>query len=131
MDYIRKIPLLMGIGAGLLTGIIGYSSGVPNRDNIANILLGMVIFYTAGIFIRSSIKNITEQLAVKLLKKEEEEKARALEKKRQEQMNERESRENAPGSKVDLVADDMTGAGIEDEDFDALPVADYIKRELK
>lgn len=135
MDYIRKIPTLLGVGAALLIGIIGYASGVPNRDNTVNIIMGMAIFYITGIFIRSAIKNIIEQTLVKIKKKEEEEKNRLKLKEEEEKQQSKQESERRKagqiGSKVDLVADDKAGPITGDEDFDALPVADFIKNELK
>lgn len=74
MDYIRKIPLLLGAGAGLIIGLIGLSAGVPNKENMLNMCVGMVIFYMVGILIRSTVKGIAEQAMEMIKKKEEEEK---------------------------------------------------------
>lgn len=128
MDYIRKIPMLMGLGAGLLIGMIGYASKTPNRDNILNMLIGMAVFYTVGIFIRHTIQNIIEATLVKIVRKEEEAKKLEQEKKRELQRKTRED-ERRQASTLDLVADDS--AEPKDEGFDALPVAEFIKKELK
>lgn len=132
MNYLRKIPLLLGIGAALLIGLIGYASGVPNKDNILNILMGMVIFYLVGIFIRSTIKNIIENTIIKILKKQEEDRKHQLDVKREEERKDRDKTiEKTSGKNVDLVADDKTGPDMGDEDFGSLPIADFIKKELK
>lgn len=132
MDYIRKIPLLLGLGAALLIGLIGYTSGIPNKDNMLNVLLGMVIFYLAGIFIRSTIKDIIEQTIMKIIKKKEEDKKHQLDLKKEEDQRERDiARDKAFGRSFDMVADGKAEPGAGDDDFDVLPVADFIKKELK
>ena len=83
MDYIRKIPLLLGTGAGLVIGLIGLSAGVPNKDNMLNMCVGMVVFYIVGILARSTIRAVSEHITAIIRKKEEEEK-REKEKSRME-----------------------------------------------
>ncbi len=128
MDYIRKIPILLGFGSGLLIGFIGYASKIPNNEIISNMFIGMAIFYLVGIVIRNTIKNITEAIMQKIAEREEEAK-RQEEEKKKELEKAQEEEEKKKGSNIDLVADD--DAEQESDDFDVLPVADFIKKELK
>lgn len=128
MDYIRKIPILLGLGSGLLIGFIGYASKIPNNELITNMFIGMAVFYLVGIVIRNTIKNITEAILQKIAEREAEAK-RLEEEKKKELERIQEEEEKKKGSNINLVADD--DAEQEIEDFDALPVAEFLKNELK
>lgn len=124
MDYIRKIPLLMGTGAGLVIGLIGISTGVPNNENVLNMCIGMAIFYAAGMLVRTTVTGIAEQVAA-MLKKETEEKRLEEEQKRKA---EAQDKTQAPvGSSIDFRIGDENP----EEDFEDLPIAEFIRKELK
>jgi|LFRM01.1.fsa_nt_gb divalent metal cation (Fe/Co/Zn/Cd) transporter len=127
MDYIRKIPLLLGAGAGLIIGLIGLSAGVPNKENMLNMCVGMVIFYMVGILIRSTVKGIAEQAMEMIKKKEEEEKRREKEKNRIEDQKEN---EESLGASIDMTVGDESELP-DDDNFDDLPIAEFIKNELE
>lgn len=129
MEFIRKIPLLLGTGAGLIIGLIGLSAGVPNKDNMLNMCVGMVIFYLVGILVRSTVKGIVEQAELMMAKKKEEEKKREKEQMEQEQIEEQKQREEALGHGIDLTVGDDGGPA--DDEFGDLPIAEFIKNELK
>lgn len=125
MEYVRKIPLLLGTGAGLFIGLLGLSTGVPNKDNVLNMCVGMVVFYLVGLLVRSTISQAIEKAEAVIKQREEEQRlAEELEK-----MKEQIKKEDAPGSHIDLtVGDDSVPA---EDDFDALPIAEFIRRELE
>lgn len=128
MDYIRKLPLLMGLTGAILIGLIGYAKKIPNKENMLKMIIIMVIFYIVGLFIRNTITGILEEIKQKALEKEKQE---LEEKKRQEELENENKKEKKRNSIIDLVADDEFNSETNDEDFDALPVADFIKNELK
>jgi hypothetical protein len=39
MDYIRKLPLLMGLTSGIVAGIAGYVQKVSNKENMLKMLI--------------------------------------------------------------------------------------------
>lgn len=126
MDYIGKIPLLLSLAAALLIGSVGHATGVPNRDVLLNMLIGLIIFFIVGILIRNTIKTIMESLLEKTLLKQEEEK-----KQEQERQAEELAKEKEKGQQLDLRADDPLEPIFKDNDFDPLPVAEFIKNELR
>jgi len=87
--------------------------------------VGMVIFYLVGILVRSTVKDTIDKVKAVMRKKEEEKKlAEEL-----ERMKEQIKKEDSPGSRIDLaIGDDSI---LEDDDFEALPIAEFIKRELQ
>jgi len=132
MDYIRKLPLLMALASGIITGLAGYANQIRNKENMTNMFIAMVIFYIVGLLIRGTIIDIIETNR----KKEEE---RILEEKRLAREKEREEKErkmkktagNTSGSILDIAADEDINLGFNDEEFEDLPIADYIKNEIK
>lgn len=126
MDYVRKIPLLLGTGAGLITGLIGLSAGVPNKQNMLNMCVGMVVFYIVGILIRSTIRDISEYV-MELARKKEEEEQKLKKEVSSREAGEKKEEQAAPG--IDLKVGNESGQ--EDEDFEDLRIAEFIKNELK
>lgn len=132
MEYIRKIPLLMGTGAGLIIGLIGIGTGIPNKENMLNMCIGMVLFYIVGIVVRSTVKDIVEKVMTILMmkQKEEEMKKREEEQQRKKERLEQLRKGSSPASTIDLtIGDDsktMDGDGFED-----LPIAEFIRKEMK
>lgn len=126
MDYIGKIPLLLGAGAGLIIGLIGLSAGVPNKENMLNMCVGMVIFYMVGILIRSTVKGIIVQV-MEMIRKKEEEKRREMEKNR---IKDQKEKEESLGSNIDMTVGDESELP-DDDNFDDLPIAEFIKNELE
>ncbi|HHY63560.1 MAG TPA: hypothetical protein GX501_00790 [Clostridiaceae bacterium] len=130
MDYIRKLPLLLALFSAIVTGLAGYANRVGNKENMANMVIVMLVFYIAGLYIRSTIFNIADTIKKKAEEREIEEKKRLAEEKKKAEEEERAKSRSAPESKVDVVVDDNLGTGIGDSDFDELPIAEYIKNEL-
>ncbi len=127
MTYIRKLPLLMALAGAIITGLVGYIHRVNNKENMTNMVITMIIFYVVGLLIRNTISNIVETLNKKAEEREKEEKLRIAEEKKKAQ---EEEKDKNLGKSLDLVADDKFDLGISDDEFDELPVADYIKNEL-
>ena len=133
MDYIRKLPLLMALSSGIITGLAGYANQVGNKENMTNMFIAMVIFYIVGLLIRGTLIDIIETNRKKEEEKKREEKRLAKEKEREEKERERKKKqaaENIPGSILDIAADEDLKPGMNDEEFEALPIADYIMNEL-
>ena len=124
MDYIRKIPLLLGTGAGLVIGLIGLSAGVPNKDNMLNMCVGMVVFYIVGILARSTIRAVSEHITAIIRKKK---KRRNGRRKRAGWKPRKQGR--ASGASIDMTVGDEIG--LEDNDFEDLHIAEFIKNEMK
>lgn len=130
MDYIRKLPLLLALSGAIITGLAGYSLRVDNKENMAKMAITMVIFYVVGLFIRNTVNSISDAIKQKALEREMEEKQRLAEEKKKAEEAERAEKAKKQESTVDLVADDNYGIDIGDEEFNELPVSDYIRNEL-
>ncbi len=128
MDYVRKLPLLMAVASALIVGMGGCAQKVSNKENMLNMLIIMVVFYIAGHFIKYMINGILE---AKRIKDEEilQEQKRIEQEKNYEEMSKRQAGKTK-GLSLDLVADDDLDFESTDEEFNALPVADFIKKEL-
>jgi divalent metal cation (Fe/Co/Zn/Cd) transporter len=129
MDYIRKLPLLLALAAAIIIGLVGHIKQAPNKDNMFNMVVAMAIFYIAGLFTRNTIIGIMESNKRKAEEREKEAK-RIEEEKKREELNEKMAARSNSGQNVDLVADDTMDLNTVEEEFDALPVADFIKSEL-
>ncbi len=129
MNYVRKLPLLIALMSAMIIGLAGRLQRVPDRENMMRMVIVMVIFYSIGLLIRSTVLQIVESFEKKA---EEEEKAKKLleNESQMEEMDISKQVENQNGKILDLAADDDLSFGTDDEDFDALPVADFIKKEL-
>lgn len=136
MDYIRKLPLLMAISSGIITGLVGYTNQVRNNENMTNMLITMVVFYIVGLLIRGTVLDAIETNRIKEEERIEEEKRKAIEEKKREaeekeEKKQKQTTEKASGSTLDIAADEDINLEINEEEFEALPIADYITNELK
>ncbi|MGI6124177.1 MAG: hypothetical protein ACOYIG_08315 [Acetivibrionales bacterium] len=129
MDYIRKLPLLMALSGAIITGLMGYTNRVQNNENMINMIITMIIFYIVGLLIRGTAFDIIETNRKKEEEKLAEEKRIAEEKEKEEKELKRKA-EQASGNTLNLVADEDLNLGMSEEEFNDLPVADYIKSEL-
>lgn len=128
MDYIRKLPLLMGLTGAILTGLTGYTHQVHNNKNVSNMIIVMVIFYIIGLMVKNTVMDIMETNQRKAQEREAEEKRLALEKKKEEEALVAEAG-NDSGTAINLVADEELDLEM-GEEFSPLHVADYIEKEL-
>jgi len=125
MDYIRKLPLLLALSGSIITGLLGRSSQLPDKEILTKMTIAMVVFYLAGLLASKTISDVVEAYR----KKEEEKQIEALQDENKETVPENDS--GIAGNKVDLAADEEIKFDDLDDDFDALPVAEFIKKELK
>lgn len=129
MDYIRKLPLLMAVTGGLIVGLAGYAHKVPDKENMIKMLIVMIIFYIVGYWMRDTTISIVDSSKKKAKEKENEIIRFEKEKRKKESDSNREAAKNK-GLTLDLTADGELSFNNDEEDFDALPVADFIKKEL-
>ncbi|NLU51818.1 MAG: hypothetical protein GXX10_03005 [Clostridiaceae bacterium] len=125
MDYIRKLPLLLALSGSIITGLLGRSSQLPDKEILTKMTIAMVVFYLAGLLASKTISDVVEAYR----KKEEEKEKAALQEENKEAVSENDS--GITGKKLDLAADEEIKFDVMEDDFDALPVAEFIKKELK
>ncbi|MBP7175707.1 MAG: hypothetical protein KBA53_05740 [Thermoclostridium sp.] len=117
----QKLPLLLALAAAFLSGLIGFIRNASQKVILTRMVLMMVLFFVIGLFARSTLMNIKDQVAQRKKQEEEEE-----QKKKQELAKKAKEQEMGLGKNIDF------SAGKEDEDdFDPLPVSEFIKKELK
>lgn len=140
MDYIRKLPLLMALASSLIAGLTGYFNRVPDKENVFRMTVVMVLFYITGYMIRNIISDILktkEKITEEEREKEKESKNKSGNESGRKKQAEREQQRKAAksekepseksGRTVDITADDKLDFGAGEDDFEAFPVADFIK----
>ena len=124
MDYIRKLPLLMALASSLIAGLTGYFNRVPDKENVLRMIVVMVLFYITGFMIRNIVSDILETKE-KIIEEEKEKEKESGRKKQTEEEQQRKAAKS--GRAVDITADDELDFGTGEDDFEAFPVADFIK----
>ena len=124
MDYIRKLPLLMALASSLIAGLTGYFNRVPDKENVFRMTVVMVLFYITGYMIRNIISDILKTKE-KITEEEREKEKESGPKKQAEEKQQRKAAKS--GRAVDITADDELDFGTGEDDFEAFPVADFIK----
>ena len=119
----------MALSSGIITGLAGYANQVRNKENMTNMFIAMVIFYIVGLLIRGTLIDAIETNRRKEEERMREEKRLAKEKEREEKA--KQTADKTSGSTLDIAADEDLNLGINDEEFETLPIADYIRNELK
>jgi len=73
MRYLQKLPLLLALAAAFLTGLIGFVSQASQKVILTRMVLMMVVFFVIGLFTRSTLLNIKDQVEQKKNEREAEE----------------------------------------------------------
>jgi divalent metal cation (Fe/Co/Zn/Cd) transporter len=124
MEYVQKLPFLLGAAAAIVVGIISNLKNVSQQDTYLRMAISMIVFFAIGIYIRNTLQKIHDELESKKQEEEnrmldeiEEDKRLAAE---EERMNQ-ELKLKTVGTKIDFKIDDVG------EDFSPLTVNEYIK----
>jgi len=131
MAYIRKLPLLLALSGAIVTGLAGYAHRLSNKENMTNMVIAMVVFYVVGLFVRYTVNDIVETIKRKAEERELEEKKRLAEERKKEEEAQKAAMADNTESILNLVADEKIDLGIDDDEFNELPIAEYIKNELR
>ncbi|MGI6778689.1 MAG: hypothetical protein ACOX7R_12475 [Acetivibrionales bacterium] len=70
MDYIHRLPFVIGLAAAIITGVAGYICNTNEQTLYLRMIVSMVVFYFIGVYIRYSLNKTMEELEQK--KKENE-----------------------------------------------------------
>ncbi|GAE88998.1 hypothetical protein [Acetivibrio straminisolvens] len=65
MDYISKMPFIMGASASIVVGIISYGNGFDLKAICVRMTAGMILFFAIGVFLRRFVTNIYEEVKEK------------------------------------------------------------------
>lgn len=124
MDYIHKLPFLLGGFMAVIVGIASYLAGTANQAVYLRMTIALVAFYIVGGYIKNTVVALKEEL-----RKKEEQKAKeeAAEEARRMFEAQAADMENQPQQhRVNLVADDDY-----DEEFTPMTVSRVIASKLK
>lgn len=99
MDYVHRLPYILGASAAIIIGMASYKSGLDIRTIYVRMSIFMVMFFVVGLYIRGEINKIDIEVKNK---KAEQEALEKNEKKNTEGSDDKES----TGSSIDLKVDD-------------------------
>lgn len=99
MDYVHRLPYILGASAAIIIGMASYKSGLDIRTIYVRMSIFMIVFFVVGLYIRGEINKI--DIEVKNKKAEQE----ALEKHENEKTEGSDGREGNSSS-IDLKVDD-------------------------
>ncbi|MCX8130298.1 MAG: hypothetical protein N3I35_09395 [Clostridia bacterium] len=125
MEYIHKLPFMLGSLMAIIIGLISYKYHVSQQEIYIRIAISMVVFFFIGTYIRNTIMKILDETAKKR-EAEELERQAELEQQMQEQL--KASEENKKTSKLDLKVDDSYDSNsVFGEDFAPLTVKEILR----
>lgn len=130
MDYIRKLPLLMSLTAAFITGAVGHSHKVPNKENTLKMLIVLIVFYIVGYLVRETVLSTLKAVE----QKNEEEKKTAdelMKEKGREKSEQNRKAARDKGKDANAKRDDHVSTNTEEKGFQALQAANIIKEELR
>jgi|LSQX01.3.fsa_nt_gb predicted membrane protein len=86
MDYIHRLPYILGASVTIIVGMASYNSGFESRMIYIRMLVSMLLFFSVGIYARGFIYKISNEINIKKAEREELEKQEKLEKQKQEKL---------------------------------------------
>lgn len=78
MDYVHKLPFILGASMTVIIGLVSNKTGVDSKTIYIRMSVGLVVFFVLGLYIRSSIYKLEEE--VRKRKEEEQKQNEELEK---------------------------------------------------
>jgi len=127
MQYVRRLPLLLALTGGILTGLIGYSQRIPNNENIFKMCIVMFVFYIAGFIMRGTLMSIIEENRRKAAELELEKRMSEARKQKGDNAKTAE-KPNTKGMNLDIAVDDKADFDLKDQNLE--DVANFIRNEL-
>lgn len=70
MEYIQRIPFIVGALTALIVGIISYKTGLSNKDIYIRMTIAMLLFFMIGLYVRNTLISIREEMEKKKLEQE-------------------------------------------------------------
>lgn len=62
MEFIRKLPFIIGALTAVVIGIISFKYGAPKQTIYIRMAVGMLVFYIIGVYARSTLNKIVEEV---------------------------------------------------------------------
>lgn len=117
MEFIHRLPFILGAVMAVIVGIVSFSINTETRDIYIRMSISMVVFFVIGLYAKSIIERIYSELEEK--KKEQE--LREIEEQHRIEQERLKAEEEAKKHKVDIAVGEDYG-----EDFSPLTVNEYI-----
>ncbi len=112
MQYIQRLPFILGALAALAAGALGYIRGVQERNLYIRMAVSMLAFYAVGLLVRSALLSIKKEIDEKeaLEKQNELEKQKELIRQKQKEIEEEGASDEKKfkGKNVDFRVDELT-----------------------
>lgn len=119
------MPVLLGAGAGILTGSASWLSGLSGRECIARMAVASVLFFMVGLFVRGALRQMVQDVRTR---REEAEREAALE----EEKRKREEKQAAAADKTaGTLFDQKAGDDLSVDSLNPGRVADFIRQEMQ
>lgn len=128
MEYIQRLPLILGCLAAITAGIISYASGITNQYIYLRMAVALLVFFIIGVYIRGTVLRIKKEVE----KKREEEEKVQLERIESERIAKKAAEKQKNGThKIDLTVDDSDDSNrISNDDFEPLAASKAIRSKI-
>lgn len=137
MGRIQKLPFILGCSAAIVAGSTSYMAGVDSQGIYIRMAAVMLIFFIIGVYIRSTVISIKEEVLIRKIREQHEEMERQKRQKEQDkaaanaarfnpnlQSIDNEQQTNEQPHKVDLTADNSI------DSFEPLTVSRAIRTKV-
>lgn len=123
MDYIHRLPFILGAFAAIVVGIISCNYGLNIQDTYTKMAVSMVVFFVIGVYIRNTLERTLEEVEKK--KREEEELLKQSEEENMEEVGQTANKkENESNHTVDYTVSD-------DDDFIPFSADEVMKNNVE
>lgn len=123
MEYIHKLPFIIGSFMAIVVGMINYKLGVEQKDTYTRMAIGLVAFFAVGLIIRNLVTILLEEQEKKKKEQQELQMQQQLEeKKNKEAMAEAEYKMKSAKNQQHSVDYTVSGS----EEFEPLKVSEYL-----
>lgn len=109
MEYIQRLPFILGAVMAIVVGMLSYSSTADMKQVYLKMAICMIVFYILGVFIKNTVLKINSDIEDKKKKLELErlEQERLEEEAREEQANQEAAfKHGSKLPKIDIKVDD-------------------------
>lgn len=65
MDYVHRLPFILGASMAVVIGVINNSTGTESKTIYIRMSVGLVVFFILGLYIRNIIYKIDEEIRKK------------------------------------------------------------------
>jgi len=123
MDYIQRIPFILGLLMAIIAGIVCYERGVEQQEIYLKMAISMMAFFAIGVLIRNTIQKTIDEIKSKEAEEKEDESNK------KEELNDAKPNENKNTAAKNMAS--PAANHVSADDFQPLNVSKAIRSELK